>query len=227
MRPLSNLARRTATAALERATADARSMPGNLLPPECLDDLTAAALCIVAEVERLPEAPYDLVGAGDREVDATVAGVVAGRRVSVSGEALRQLGLGLFLMDIGKLALPPAIVERTGPLDEAEYELMRRHPQRGLDLLRHRELGRDTRAAILHHHERWDGAGYPAGLAGAAIPLPGRIAALADAFVAAPSQPAGVEALRAGAGTAFDPELVEVFAEVALARSPGLGTGVS
>jgi HD-GYP domain-containing protein (c-di-GMP phosphodiesterase class II) len=209
-------------AALEHASADARSMPGNLLPHERLDELTAAARSIVAEVERLPEAPYDLTGRGDRAIDATVVGLLAGRRLGLTGDALGELGLGLFLMDIGKLALPPALVDKGDLLDEAESELMRRHPRHGLELLRDEELGWDARAAICFHHERWDGAGYPAGLAGEEIPRFARIAALADAFAAASSHAAGVDALHAGAGRAFDPELVEVFEDVAMARSPGL-----
>jgi hypothetical protein len=222
MRPLSNLARRTATAALERASADARSMPGNLLPHECLDDLTAAARRIVAEVERLPEAPYVLTGPGDRAIDATAAGLLVGRHLQLPSESLMQLGLGLFLKDIGKLTLPPAIVDKAGPLDEAELELMRRHPPHGLNLLRDEDVGRDARDVIRFHHERWDGAGYPAGLVGTETPLVARIAGLADAFVATTSQPVGVAALRAGSGSAFDPELVAVFEDVAMARSPGL-----
>jgi hypothetical protein len=222
MRPLSNLTRRTAMTALERASADARSMPGNLLPHERLDDLTTAARDIVAEVERLPEAPYDLAGPVDHPIDPTVVGLLVGRRLELPGDALVQLGLGLFLQDIGKLALPPAIVHKTDPLDDAEHELMRRHPQRGLDLLRDEDVGREARAVIRFHHERWDGAGYPAGLAGEEIPLFARIAALAEAFTGTSSQPAGVDALRAGAGHAFDPQLVDAFEEVAMARSPGL-----
>jgi len=222
MRPLSNLARRTAIAALDRATEDGRSMPGNLLPHERLDDLTAAARRIVAEVERLPEAPYDLTGSGDRPIDATVAGLLAGRCLALPDEALLQLGLGLFLMDLGKLALPPSIVAKRAPLEHAELELMRRHPELGVKLLRDDDLGRDVRAVVRFHHERWDGAGYPLGLLGEEIPLPARIATAADALVAAPTQEDGIAALRAGAGAAFDPELVEVFADVALARSPGV-----
>ena len=222
MRPLSNLTRRTAMAALERASADARSMPGNLLPHERLDDLTAAARRIVAEVKGLPEAPYDLTGTGDRPIDAAVIGLLVGRRLELPDESLLQLGLGLFLQDIGKLALPPAIVAKADPLDHDEQELMRRHPELGLDLLRDEDIGRDARAVIRFHHERWDGGGYPLGLVGEEIPLLARIARLADAFVAERSQPEGVAALRAGAGTAFDPELVEVLAEVAMARTPGL-----
>jgi response regulator RpfG family c-di-GMP phosphodiesterase len=223
MRPLSNLARRTAMAAIERAALDARSMPGNLLPHECLDDLTAAARRMVAEVERLPEARCDLAGTGDRAIDATVAGLLVGRRLELPAEALLQLGLGIFLQDIGKLALPPSIVNKPGPLDHAELELMLRHPELGLELLRDEDLGRDARAVIRFHHERWDGAGYPLGLAAAETPLLARIAGLADAFVTTSSQPGGVSALYAGAGRAFDPELVAVFEDVAMARLPGLG----
>ena len=224
MRPLSNLACRTATAALEQASADARSMPGNLLPHERLDDLTGAAKRIVAEVERLPEAPYDLSGAADHPIDATVVGLLAGRRLDLPADGLLELGIGLFLQDIGMLALPPAIVDNPGPLDEAELELMRRHPQHGLDLLREEDAGAGARAVIRYHHERWDGAGYPYGLAGEEIPLFARIAALAHAFAATTSQPAAVDTLRAGSGLAFDPHLVEVFEDVAMARSPGLRT---
>jgi HD-GYP domain-containing protein (c-di-GMP phosphodiesterase class II) len=197
-------------------------MPGNLLPHERLDDLTAAARRIVAEVKGLPEAPYDLTGTGDRPIDAAVIGLLVGRRLELPDETLLQLGLGLFLQDIGKLALPPSIVAKADPLDHDEQELMRRHPELGLDLLRDEDIGRDARAVIRFHHERWDGGGYPLGLVGEEIPLLARIARLADAFVAERSQPEGVAALRAGAGTAFDPELVEVLAEVAMARTPGL-----
>jgi hypothetical protein len=222
MRPLSNLARRRALAAVERATTDARGMPGNLLLHERLDDLTAAARAIVAEVDRLPEAPYDLAGPGDHPIDSTVVGLLVGRHLELPGEELVELGLGLFLRDIGKLALPPAIVDKEGPLDDAELELMRRHPQHGLELLREEDARGRAREVIRFHHERWDGGGYPCGLAGEDIPPFARIAAAAGAFAATPSQPAGIETLRAGSGTAFDPELVDVFAYVAMARSPGL-----
>jgi HD-GYP domain-containing protein (c-di-GMP phosphodiesterase class II) len=209
-------------AAVERAALDARSMPGNLLPHECLDDLTAAARRIVAEVERLPEAPYDLTGTGDRPIDATVAGLLVGRRLELPDEAMLQLGLGIFLQDLGKLALPRSIVDKPGALDHDELELMHRHPQLALDLLREEDIGPGARSVIRFHHERWDGGGYPIGLAGAEIPLLARVAAVANALVAAPSQQEGVAALRAGAGRAFDPELAELLADVAMARSPGL-----
>jgi hypothetical protein len=222
MRPLSNLSRRTAMSALERAALDARSMPGNLLPHDCLDELMAAARRIVADVERLPEAPYDLSGAGERPIDATVAGVLVGRRLELEGDALLQLGLGLFLEDIGQLALPPSIVEKQDPLGPDELELMRRHPELGLELLRDEDIGPGARDVIRFHHERWDGGGYPLGLAGADIPLLARLAGLADAYVDTSTEPGGLAALRAGAGRSFDPGLVAVFEDVAMARSPGV-----
>jgi HD-GYP domain-containing protein (c-di-GMP phosphodiesterase class II) len=205
-------------AAIERAALDARTMPGNLLPHERLDDMTAAARRIVAEVERLPEAPYDVFTNVHKPIDDTVVGLLVGRSLGLHGDELLQLGVGMFLKDVGELALPPAIVEKPGPLDDAESELMRRHPQRGIELVRDMHIGREARAVIAFHHERWDGLGYPLGLAGEGIPLSARIAAVAEGFVTATE----LDTLRAGAGHAFDPELVDVLADVVMARSPGL-----
>ena len=222
MRPLSNLTRRAARDAHDRAFAESQSMPGNLLPHERLDELVGAARLIVGEVGRLPEAPYDLGGPCEHPIDATVVGLLVGRRLDLTEAALLQLGLGLFLQDIGLLALPAAIAGKSGPLSDAEAELMRRHPKHGLELLRHDDVRPEARGVVRYHHERWDGLGYPSGLAGAEIPPLARIAALANAFTSVSSQPEAVEMLRAGAGREFDPELVEIFADVALARSPGL-----
>jgi HD-GYP domain-containing protein (c-di-GMP phosphodiesterase class II) len=196
-------------------------MPGNLLAYERLDELIAAARRMVVDVERLPGPPTSVTGLDGHPVDATATGLLVGRSLELSGDQISQLGLGLFLQDIGLLALPPAIVHKAGPLAEDELELMRRHPLRGLEFLRSEEIGPEARAVVRSHHERWDGAGYPAGLSGEQIPLFARIAALAEAVTGTPSQPAAVDALRAGAGSAFDPELVEVFAAMAMAGSSG------
>src|SRR5215211_1159616 len=170
---LSDATREAARVAVGRAFADALSMPGDLLGCERLEELTTAARTIVAEVERLPEAPFafaDLACADaypvEHSIDATVIGVLIGRRLGLDREALLQLGLGLFMQDIGKLALPPSIVYKPGPLADDERELMRRHPLRGLDFLRTEEIGGLGEAVIRSHHERWDGGGYPRGLAG-------------------------------------------------------------
>jgi HD-GYP domain-containing protein (c-di-GMP phosphodiesterase class II) len=235
--PLTDATREAARAAMGRAFAEAHRMPGDLLSCERREELTAAARAIVAEVERLPDAPFalaDLAGADayriEHSIDATVVGLLVGRRLGLDEDVLFQLGLGLFLQDIGTLALPPSIVHKPGPLAEDERQLMRRHPVRGLDFLRGEDVGELAASVIRHHHERWDGRGYPGGLAGEEISQFARIAAVADLFDAvtserhhapAASQRAGVAAVRAEAGDALDPELVEVFCDVVVAHPPG------
>ena len=251
-RPLSEDTRQEARGALLRAFSEATRMPGNLLSYERLEELTGIAKRIVAEVAELPDAPYafaDLSGpAGynvEHSIDATVVGLLVGRhlfrtrgRVDYTGERrydvptslLQQLGLGLFLQDIGKLGLPPSIVHKDGPLTDDEWELMKRHPELGLDFLRDEGIGFRARSVVRGHHERWDGGGYPDALAGEEISPFARIGAVADVFDAitserhhAPAAPQSeaVAAIRDGAGSAFDPELSEVFGEVVAPYPPG------
>jgi HD-GYP domain-containing protein (c-di-GMP phosphodiesterase class II) len=234
---LTDATREAARAAMGRAFADARRMPGDLLARERFEELTAAAGGIVAEVERLPDEPFaftDLAGADayrvEHSIDSTVVGLLIGRRLGLDRELLMELGLGLFLQDIGTLALPPSIVHKPGPLDDDELELLRRHPVRGLDFLRGEEIGELAESVIRSHHERWDGCGYPHGLAGDEIPAFARIAAVTDLFDAvtserhhapAASQRTGAVAVRGAAGDALDPDLVEVFCEVVVPHPPG------
>jgi HD-GYP domain-containing protein (c-di-GMP phosphodiesterase class II) len=234
---LSDATREAARAAVGRAVTEARSMPGDLLAHERLQELRAAAAAIVAEIERLADAPYaftDLASADayriEHSIDATVVGLLVGRRLGLERELLQQLGLGLFLQDIGTLALPPYILHKPGPLADDERELMRRHPVRGLDFLRGEEIGELAESIVRSHHERWDGRGYPSGLAGEEISRFARIAAMADVFDAvtserhhapASSQREGVDAVREAAGTALDPELVEIFSDVVVPHPPG------
>ena len=244
--------RTDARAVIARTFAEAARMPGNLLSYELLDELTTVAKRIVAEVEALPDAPYafaDICGPHaynvEHSIDATVVGLLVGRhlfrtrgRLDYTGERrydvpsglLLQLGLGLFLQDIGKLALPPGIVHKPGPLEEDEWELMKRHPELGLGFLRDEGIGLLAKSVVRSHHERWDGGGYPGGLAGEDTSQCARLAALADVFDAVTSeryhacaapQHVGVEAIRTGAGSAFDPELAEVFCEVVVPHPPG------
>jgi len=126
------------------------------------------------------------------------------------------------LHDIGKVRIPEDILEKPGPLDANEWALMRQHAQFGLDMLQRSQrplmqLGAEIAAS---HHERWDGTGYPQGLSGSAIPLPGRITALADVFDTLGSRRSYKEpwsdervvaALREGRGKHFDPKLVDLL----------------
>lgn len=147
------------------------------------------------------------------------------RRTDGIGERLTQLGLGLLLHDIGKLALPQELLDKPGRLDEDEWELVRRHPDIGADLLDHTTTSMLTISVVRYHHERWDGRGYPRGLRGAEISELARIAAVADVYDAVrsarPYKPAkpphvAVEVIRDGAGSAFDPAVVETFRGVVL-----------
>jgi HD-GYP domain-containing protein (c-di-GMP phosphodiesterase class II) len=220
--PLSVGTRDHARAALARAFEEAAVMPGTLLPHEILEELTGVAHAIVHEVASAPDfgdragpAAYNL----DHSINATVVGLLIGRRL-VPGDDLGDLGLGLFLQDIGKLALPPRLVHKEGPLAPDEWELMMRHPVLGLELLRDDTIPARAKSVVRSHHERWDGSGYPGGLLGQEISDFARIAAVADVFDALTSEryhaPAvsrhqGLATVLAGSGTAFDPKVVETF----------------
>jgi diguanylate cyclase (GGDEF)-like protein len=127
------------------------------------------------------------------------------------------------LHDIGKFAIPESIVGKPGPLDEEEWEFMRRHPVIGERVLVVVPSLQPVAALVRASHERWDGAGYPDRLAGDAIPVGARILAVADAFCAmteersyapARSVEGALEELRKCAGTQFDPAVVEAFISV-------------
>ena len=203
-------------------------MPGTLLPPELLTELTEVAGRILEEVLRQEDRAFSF-GNGSRpeeynlqhSIDATILGLLVGRKL-VSQDALEDLATGLFLQDIGKLALPPRLVHKEGPLAPDEWELMMQHPLLGLQFLRDDAIPAGAKAVVRSHHERWDGTGYPSGLVRDEISLYARIAAVADVFDAVTSEryhaPAvakreGVEIIRTGAGSSFDPVVVEAFVE--------------
>jgi HD-GYP domain-containing protein (c-di-GMP phosphodiesterase class II) len=152
------------------------------------------------------------------------------RRFDNIEERLVQLGLGLMLHDVGKLIIPVEVLNRAGRLEQDEWELVRRHPLAGLDLLASADLTWVTRSVIRSHHERWDGTGYPSGKAGEAIPQFARIAAVADVYDAitserpysrARSPHEGWREIVDGASSAFDAEVVSVFRRVVAPYPPG------
>ena len=127
------------------------------------------------------------------------------------------------LHDVGKLAVPDTILRKPGPLDEAEWAVMRRHPEWGAD--RVGSVPGLERLGVLvgYHHERWDGRGYPNGLEGEAIPLASRVISVCDAFEAMVSDrpyrasldvAAALAELIAGAGSQFDPAVVAAVVEL-------------
>jgi putative two-component system response regulator len=153
-------------------------------------------------------------------------GVLSERMAAVLGLNGRQqmtIRIGGYLHDIGKIGIADAVLLKPGPLTDAEMTEMRRHSEIGAAILEVHDAMADIAQIVRHHHERWDGQGYPDSLAGTQIPLGGRIIAVADAFsamtsdriyrAALPVDRAWAE-LRAHSGTQFDPEIVAVFEQV-------------
>ena len=143
-----------------------------------------------------------------------------GRELRLDDEQLRSLEFGAMLHDIGKIGVPDAILRKPGPLIESEWVLMREHPRLGEQILSGIEFLGGAARVVAHHHERWDGTGYPRGLRGEEIDLNARIFAVADAFDAITSdrvyRAAGTydvaaAELGAGAGRHFDPQVVASF----------------
>src|SRR5258708_3626642 len=143
-----------------------------------------------------------------------------GRRLGLSEFALDALYRGGIIHDIGKIGVPDSILLKPGPLNEVETARMREHVAIGEAILRPLQSAASLLPIIRHHHERYDGRGYPDGLRGREIPRLARIVSICDAFDALvndrPYPPrlttdAAVNVLRSGAGTQWDPEMVEVL----------------
>jgi putative nucleotidyltransferase with HDIG domain len=124
---------------------------------------------------------------GHAERVATLA-VAVGRELGLDAETLRDLEYGGILHDIGKIGIPDAILTKAGGLGPEEMSLIRAHPRIGAEIVSGVEFLARALPAIRNHHERWDGAGYPDGLAGEAIPLVARIVNIADTWDACTSR---------------------------------------
>lgn len=141
-------------------------------------------------------------------------------RLSLSPAEQEHVRTAGFLHDVGKVGVPSELLARAGALDPRERQLVERHPVIGVSLVDPLGLASEVTMAIRHHHEWWDGRGYPDGLFGNQIPLAARIVAITDAFDAmtsdrpyrkALSQAVAVREIRAFAGVQFDPELAKEF----------------
>lgn len=146
--------------------------------------------------------------------------VATGSRLGLERDALRAIWMGAILHDVGKIGIPDHILKKPGPLTDAELEVMRRHPLISASIVERSTFLKPALPGILHHHERWDGGGYPYGLAGDDISLEGRIISVADSYDAITterpyrdrrSHEAAVGELRRCAGSQFDRGIVEAF----------------
>jgi HD-GYP domain-containing protein (c-di-GMP phosphodiesterase class II) len=151
-----------------------------------------------------------------------------GRRMKLGDREMRALALAAEFHDIGKVAIPDAILNKPGRLTPEERAEIEKHPALGVGILEGSELFRDALPGILHHHERFDGTGYPARLAGRGIPLIARIITVIDAYDAMTSdrpyrraltEQAAWDELIDGMGKQFCPDTVAALAEVTGARA--------
>ncbi len=145
-----------------------------------------------------------------------------GRALNLTQEEIRRLGDAAFLHDIGKIAMNPEFLDVGADMSERQWMEIRRHSIIGFRILNASDDTVDLASAVLSHHERWDGSGYPKGLKGEEIPLPARIIAICEVFdrmthdtgEKKSSAHEAVDSIRGSAGTMFDPRLVDVFSDM-------------
>jgi HD-GYP domain-containing protein (c-di-GMP phosphodiesterase class II) len=154
-------------------------------------------------------------------VEASVLAIMFGRHLGLTEEELNKLALGVLLLDIGKLKLPTALLDKVGKLHHVEVRLLKQHVDYSIEVLSETSgLDPEVLSIVSYHHERVDGKGYPKGMKGSEIPVYARIAAIVDFYDAythpRPYRPAhstsqAINALYNSSGTRFQPELVEEF----------------
>lgn len=153
--------------------------------------------------------------------------VLLGQRLNLSPEDLRAIETGGALHDIGKIGVPDAILGKPGKLTPEEFQIIKNHTVMGARMVSHLSFLSRALDVIRHHHERYDGRGYPEGLAGEEIPITARVVAVADTFDAVtssrpyhPARPVeeALNLLRENRGTQFDPRCVDAFLELAAER---------
>jgi len=157
-----------------------------------------------------------------------------GERLGMYGDELTALRYGALLHDVGKIGVDEAIIRKAGPLTPDEYRAMQQHTIVGERIVQPLRLAKEVAPIVRHHHERWDGHGYPDGLADEVIPLGARIVAVADAFDAMTTQrpyntvisvDEAVGRLCAGVRIYWDAQIVMVFVEWLQSRGVSGRTG--
>lgn len=154
------------------------------------------------------------------------------RRFGVNGKELDRIEYAALLRDIGKVMVPQSVLNKTGPLTEEDWEVVRSHSILGAEMVESVPFLSHTARYIRHHHEYWDGSGYPDGLAGDEIPLGSRILALASDYDAMVSerpyhsrpmnQAEATDEIRRGSGSKYDPAVVDVFLNVVAAEEDAI-----
>ncbi|MDR2701357.1 MAG: HD-GYP domain-containing protein [Spirochaetaceae bacterium] len=151
-----------------------------------------------------------------------------GQRMKLDKQEIEDLRRSALLHDIGKIGIPDIILKKQTKLTGEEYAIIKSHPETGAAILKYIKSFKDLVPAVYHHHERFDGEGYPEGVKGTAIPLHARIIAIADTFDAMTSSRSyrkalsfrtALSELERNKGIQFDPDIAEIFIEI-LQESP-------
>jgi putative nucleotidyltransferase with HDIG domain len=168
----------------------------------------------------------DAYTCGHSERVALISRALA-QRAGLTDQQVQRIYMAGLLHDVGKIGVPEAVLQKAGKLTDEEFDLIKKHPEIGARILRDVKQVQDIIPGVLYHHERYDGRGYPAKLAGEDIPLMGRIICLADCFDAMTSSRTyrkalplenALEEIRRNAGTQFDPRLAETFLSIGVDR---------
>lgn len=179
--------------------------------------LDGVALALTAAIEARD------VETGEHCKQLGMLGEAVARLMDLSEEDCTTIRIGGYLHDVGKIAIADRILLKPGKLTPEEYREMQRHAEYGAAILSTHEQMAGIAQIVRHHHERFDGAGYPTGLAGSAIPVGARIITVADSwsamtndrvYRAAMSEAEAWDELRRNTGSQFDPEVVELFGRV-------------
>ena len=189
-----------------------------LIAQEELKEANLAAMKVLIVSEETKD-PY-LTGHSRRVTEYAVA---IANKLNMGGSEKKSLEYAGYLHDIGKIGISDAILHKPGKLDKDEWEIIKKHPVVGVDILAPLKFLPEEKIMIKHHHERYDGGGYPDGLKGRGIPLGSRILAVADSFDAMNSKRAYrfalsrekiITELETSRGTQFDPEIIDIFLEI-------------
>jgi HD-GYP domain-containing protein (c-di-GMP phosphodiesterase class II) len=247
--PLPDHVRRSTEQAVATCLRAARSTAGGIagLPAAALGQIEDAAGGILSALDDCPEAALaldDLASADSysysHSVRVATLGLLLGHRINrldgwidwrgrrrfdQGADRMIELAMGLLIHDIGKIAIPAAVLNKPAKLTPEEWDLIKTHPSAGASMLSADRVSALTICVVRDHHERWDGRGYERGRTGADTHQFARIAAVADVYDAItadrPYKPAtaphvGVRIVRDGAGSQFDPGVVEHFTRVAM-----------
>jgi HD-GYP domain-containing protein (c-di-GMP phosphodiesterase class II) len=205
-------------ATLERLANQAAVAIMNTRQRQALRELALETATVLTDVIEARD-PYT----GQHSARLVVYSRLIAEALSLGSEEIRTLSLGAAMHDVGKIAVPDSILLKPGKLTPEEYDKMKQHSTAGGAICSRVPFLQTVYPIVYHHHERFDGLGYPDGLAGESIPLGARIVAIADAYDAMTSDrvyrralpSSRVEAiLRNGAGTQWDPKLIQAFFDV-------------